>query len=213
MRHSLGFGVLLSFLVAGFAGHFYSMEYRKGLDTVRRPAAISPLDLSLSPEQVFDSTSKKRILAGAKAWKENGSVAITLGHFLAKGVDGKITDLCDMYDGVTLTFLAEGMAVSGTRPSMTIESRCLVGDTSDLTQPIWIPIEQIKGEKPSDVELRFTSPSDVFIKLKNIPAEEWPSHWILTDIKMTNTKEGRSIFIDTPTIYKLASFPISISWL
>ncbi len=215
MRFSLGFGVLISVVLAALATHFFSIEKFGDHGGFRQPASIPPNALNLYESDILDSAAKKRILAGTRAWKENGTMGVTVGHYIAKNVGGGTSQLCDLYQNISLTFTAEGMAVSGSRPTMTIEGACVMATNSQsngqMTAPLFIPLDQIQQEKPADLELRYTTPSDIVVRLKDIPGE-WPSYWVLTEIKMLNKKEGRSIAIDTATIYKLSAVPISISW-
>jgi len=210
MRFSFGLGIFLSVAAAAFVTHFVSTQKYSGRGGYRHPAAIHPNALDLTDEQVFDSALKRRILSGTRAWREDGNVAITLGHFVAR-MNGETKELCEIYDDISLTFAAEGLAVSGMRPTITIESPCHPGRDPAYTQVIWIPIDQIKGEKPADLDLRYTTPSDIFVQLKNIPGE-WPSYWVLTQLKMLNKKDGRMISIDTATIYKMSQIPVSMTW-
>lgn len=211
MRLSLGFGVFLAVVLGACLTRFYSVSHFSDRAGYRNPAAINPHDMDVSSDQATDSSSKKRVLSGTKAWKENGSVAIRLGHFIAKSLSGESSKLCDVFHDIALTFAAEGMATSGARPTMLIESACVASKDGNTTETIWIPVDQIKGEKPADSELRFTTPTDVVVKLKDIPGE-WPTYWVLKEIKLIDKKEGRSMTIDTPTIYRLSQIPISISW-
>ena len=211
MRLSLGLGVFLAVVCGAFLTRFYSVTHFSDRAGYRNPAAISPHLLDLSQDQVFDSASKKRVLSGTKAWKEDGAVAIQVGHFIAKGVNGESSQLCEIFHDLSLTFSAEGMAVSGARPTMIIEGACVASKDGSTTEAIWIPVDQIKGEKPADAELRFTTPSNIVVKLRDIPGE-WPTYWVLKEIKLLDKKEGRSMTIDTPTIYKLSQVPISFSW-
>ncbi len=70
---------------------------------------------------------------------------------------------------------------------------------------------QHASEKPSDLELRYTSPSDISVKLRDVEGE-WPTYWVLTEIKFSNKAEGRILTIDTKTIYKLSAVPLSLNW-
>lgn len=211
MRISLGLGVFLAIVVGAFATRFYSHQRFGNGGAYRHPAAIPPGLLDISSDQVLDSSMKKRILAGTKGWRDEGNFAVTLGHFIARGADGETNQFCELYKDIALTFSGEGMAVSGARPTMTVESPCLIAQDTDSTMPIWIPVDLIKSEKPVDAELRFTTPSDVMIKLRDLPGE-WPNYWILTEIKFLNKKDGRSVVIDKLSIYKMAAIPVSMTW-
>ena len=211
MRRSLGFGVLLAGILGACLTRFYSVSFFSDRVDFRYPAAIGPQSLDFPVEQVLDSSSKRRVLSGTKAWKDKGSIAIRVGHFIAKTMDGEPNRLCDVFHDIALTFSAEGMAISGARPTMMIESACVASRSGETTETIWIPVDQIKAEKPMDAELRFTSPSNVTIKLKDIPGE-WPNYWVLKEIKLIDKKGGSSMTIDTATIYKLSQVPISFNW-
>ncbi|MGE3974993.1 MAG: hypothetical protein AB7F59_10760 [Bdellovibrionales bacterium] len=206
---------ILFVAVAAFAGlsRIYSIsKHKTASNTNRVPASIPKMaDVSELTGSALETASKRRLLAGAKSILEGENFGVSLGHFITKGMDGRAAFACDVYDRVILTFAAEGIAVSGDRPSLTVETNCEVSQDVSRLATIWIPIQEIKSGKPVDSELKLTQPIDISIKLSNM-ISEWPAEWVLSKVKLYNRKEGKGIEMDSTNLYQMMSSPISMRW-
>jgi hypothetical protein len=178
----------------------------------RLPAAIPKIpDISELTGSALETAAKRRLLSGAKSIVEGDSFGVSLGHFITKGLDGRAAFACDVYDRVTLTFLADGIAVSGERPSLTVEANCDVASDVTRLATIWVPVGEIKNGKPVDSEIRVNEPSEVAVKLSNM-VSEWPSTWVLSNIKLSSRKDSKSIELDSTNLYQMMDSQISMRW-
>jgi len=194
--------------------HLSLMHWKESSATLfRRPASIPKVfDFSELQGTALEDAARKHLISDAKSIREKDRAGFYLGHFVTRNLDGKSALACDIYNRVSMTFLAEGMAMSGDRPSLTIDASCEVGDNVNQMEPIWIPIAEIMAQKPGNMELQLNSPKPITLKFQNIEST-WPTYWILSELKIYNRTDGRSISVDNTTIYKLSSAPLSMTWV
>jgi hypothetical protein len=172
----------------GIAGGSYIVSqslYR--FQTSRDPAAIRQVyDITHLHGSSLDKAMKERMLLGLETFKDDQGFGIGLGHFAFSLDSGEKVLGCRAYEKVILHFEAEGVAVNGEKPTMTVTGKC--NYSSDLTKidPLWIPIAKIFGERPSDGDFSdYDRP--VHITFNNM-ADEWPRKWVLTSMTVQGEK-------------------------
>jgi len=206
--------VFFTLILAAVTTRFFSIHKHKNQvgNSDRLPAAIPKVaDISELTGSALESAAKRRLLSGAKTILEGENFGVSLGHFITKGMDGRAAFACDVYDRVTLTFAAEGIAVSGERPTLTVEADCEATSDASRLATIWIPVGEIKNGPPVDAELRLTAPTDVLVKLSNMTSE-WPSLWVLSKVRLYNRKDSQSIDMDSTNLYQMMESQISMRW-
>lgn len=95
--------------------------------------------------------------------------------------------LCKTYGQIELQFIADGIAVAGETPQMTIKAPCEAGQDPAEMASITIPIDKIMAEKPKNAEYHFDGFSSKF-SFKNT-ADEWPRTWVLKTIQFVSGSE------------------------
>ncbi len=155
--------------------------------TARNPAAIRhAYDITHLRGSNLDAALKERLLSGVETFKDEQGVGIGFGHFAFSLDSGEKILGCRAYDKINLSFEAEGVAVNGEKPKMTVEGHCEY--SSDLTKinPLWIPARRIFGERPADGDFSdYDRP--VQVKFSNV-ADEWPRKWVLIGVSVIGEK-------------------------
>lgn len=178
----------------------------------RDPAAVRQVyDFSNLHGSDLIGAMKKRLLSGASVIRENQSLGVELGHFAMAKITGEKTLACQEFQQVTLRFEAEGIATSGERPVMEVEGACEF--TADMTKihPIFIPVDRILAEKPTDGEIQFREGRPVTLRFHGLP-EEWPRHWLLTSVRLTNSVEQRELLVDHAEVNQILGRPVMVNF-
>ncbi len=103
--------------------------------------------------------------------------------------------LCKTYAHIELQFVADGMAVAGESPQMTIKAPCEAGQDPAEMASVIIPIEKILSEKPKNAEFHFDGFNSRFT-FKNT-AEDWPRTWVLKTVQfVSDTSKSKLVRMD-----------------
>ena len=128
-------------------------------------------------------------------------VVIELAHF-QMSLDGNLgRNACDLYTEVVMTFVAEGVAISGEKPEMTIELPCLVGDRQGYLKAFKLPkteIVKMEMEESDDAKLLY---DDLVMRFRFIN-DFWPKMWKLSKIKWMPQNE-----LEAPLIMQAGDSP------
>ena len=167
------------FFVAGLALFFSVSE---DMLIQRDPAAIngkyfqlSNLSSSQIKQQLVHKVKIQTLAAGEKTLQ----------------LDGFSSAVCKSYSHIELTFEAEGVAVAGLPPSMTIKAPCLPGQDPANIAAVIIPFGKILSEKPRNAEFHF----DGFLAkfdFKN-SSDEWPKTWVLKTVHFKSAINGSKL--------------------
>jgi len=207
------FSAFLIFFAAAWGGRQFSMTHFHGeVAMPRTPAAIPKVfDYSHLEGEALNSALQRRLLTGTEFTKGQDGIELHVGHFVTNNTDGKPAFACDIYNRVTFVFQAEGFAVSGERPTLTVEGPCEMSNSMSETKPLLIPVDQVLAESPGNIELNYMEGLPVSLKFANM-TEEWPHQWSLSEIKLFNRNDGRSIILDSKNLRKLSSNPLTMVW-
>lgn len=187
-------------LFAAVAGFWAAAQSWKGTiyvtssylsDTNRDPAAINKkIDFSVQEGLDFLTSNKERLLTAAKMIVREEDVGVEFGHFLVEGADGKRKPACQsQYNWITLRFEAEGVAESGEKPSLEIESPCRQNeDDFSRLATLWIPVDRILGERPTNMDLSYPDQQEVNFKFDHMTSE-WPMRWTLHEVRLSREKQ------------------------
>lgn len=96
-------------------------------------------------------------------------------------LSGFSSSLCKTYGFIELQFIADGMAVAGEAPTMTIKAPCEAGQDPSEMASVTIPVEKILSQKTKNAEFHFDGFSPRF-SFKNT-ADEWPRTWVLRTVQ------------------------------
>lgn len=203
------FGLFLFAFSVGYGIMLHTSDWGP---ITRDPAAIRNVyDFSSLTGSDLTDAMKKRILAGASVVHEQQSLGVELGHFAMAKITGEKVLACQEFSRVVLRFEAEGIATSGERPVMEVEGACEFSDDMTKIQAIFIPVNKILAEKPSDGEIQYREGRPVTLRFKNI-TEEWPTRWLLTSVRLSHTGDQKEFLIDSEEVSHILGRPMMVTF-
>lgn len=168
------------------------LTYEKDAPVSRVPASIEPVfDFSTLEGKALNNKARERLLGSLEVNKssDKNTIVIEVGNFVLRNEQGDKDFACGYYDQVSLTFEAEGMAIDGERPKLTVQRSCEVGVNINQMVPIRIPLDKLLVEKPGETEFKFYDEGlPISIGLKHSPGT-WPRNWTLVGLKLSHSKE------------------------
>ena len=174
---------------------------------IRKDMGINKLD----GDELITAT-QRRLVSAARVLLQNDDVGVELGHFVTRDDKGDRQLACDFYDRVCLKFEAEGFASGGDKPVLEVEAPCKTASDITRIEPIWIPVQRILAEKPSDSDLTYPDQDGVHFKFREM-AGEWPAHWRLQAVRLYNEAEGgREVSLSGRDLRDLREKPIVLNW-
>lgn len=200
----------LTVFCACFALGFYFLNSNvEHFSISRDPAAVrSTFDFSHLKGDPLVEAVKARMISGFQLAKEADRIGLSLGHFAFINQLGNKTLACKEYEKVILSFEAEGVLVSGERPSMVLEGSCRFSEDLSRIRPLYLPVARILGERPADGEFNFRDENPVVVRFSNL-SDEWPRQWLLTSVSLQGTKE--KILIERNELRRLIGQPMVLN--
>jgi len=157
----------------------------------RSPASIQRVfDFSNLEGGALQAAAKHRLFNSIDVESSPGSTetSIRMGNFVLLNDKNQKDFACGFYDKLILEFEADGISVDGEKPKLTIEANCQVGENINFMKPIQVPVAKIKSQAPGNSEFKFFQNKEpITFKVSN-SAAQWPKHWVLSNVKLTNTK-------------------------
>ncbi len=168
----------------------------------RSPAAVRSMrDYSAIDRKALFSSVHRQMLEGAKIIKQQGQMALTLGHPLMKSSERNefacsVEGRPGLFDRVELSFTGTGISESGHQPMMTVESKCGSGGNLSELETIYIPMQDIVAAEAKDQEMQIFGDHPVMVRFNHIPGE-WPTGWVLSKVRFFREDDGEeSLTID-----------------
>lgn len=178
----------------------------------RLPAAIGKgMDFSALHGDALFMASQKRVIEEMSLMYDGDKVGVELGHFLTRDSTGQKQFACMKYSKVVLRFLAEGTAENGESPVMEVEANCVMGASAGKIAPIWIPTNQLKNEKPANMEYKLNDPQEVDFRFDHI-GSQWPKKWSLNSVSLLSEKTGEFLSINHQDIKGMLPKPVELNW-
>lgn len=163
---------------------FFSIS--EDLSTQRDPASIDGKIFQLS--SLSSAQIKNQLVNKIK-------IQATVAGEKSLRLSGFSSALCKTYGHIELQFAAEGIAIGGEAPRMTIKALCQSGQDPAEMASIIIPIEKILLEKPKNAEFHFDGFTSRF-EFKNT-ADEWPRTWVLKSVQfVSETSKSKLVRMD-----------------
>jgi hypothetical protein len=181
----------------------------------RNPASIGKAyDFSGLQGNLLNQAAKQRLLDGLNIHKDLQSNSIQLGNFVLLNEQNQKDFVCGLYNHVTLSFEAEGVAVSGEKPSLIIDAPCTVGGDIDSLAPIKIPYQKIKAQNPQSHDISLQQEDGAFIHIQSgNNSDSWPNQWSLTQINLTQDgSPSRILNINQQDIKGRINKPVLMNW-
>lgn len=178
----------------------------------RLPAAIGKgMDFSELKGDALFMASQKRVIEEMQLKYDGNSVGVELGHFVTRASNGQKQFACKKFSKVILKFVAVGVAESGESPIMEVEANCEIGPTAGTMAPIWIPVGQLRNERPANMEYRLNEPQPLGFRFDHI-GTNWPQVWSLTSVNLLSDKTGEVLSISQEEINDLRPEPVLLNW-
>ena len=182
----------------------------------RNPAAIRrTFDYSQFEGEPLKIRSLQRLIEGAEVVAKEGSVGISLGHFVTKGEDGRGQLACDYYGKVIMTFEGEGIMEFGEKPVLTIEAPCHISADINRIETIWFPFERIMSENSTParfLETSYPEQKGVYFKFDNMTSE-WPREWTLTSVRLySEVAAGREVSLPKSDLMSVIKNPLTLTF-
>lgn len=205
------FGFWIS--VSAWDGMVYVSDLKLKDLTGRVPAAIrKDLDFSRLNGAELMSASQKRLLTAARVITTSKNIGIEFGQFIIRSEEGQRQLACDFYDRVRVRLEADGMAVSGEKPSIEVNAPCATSSDLALTEPIWIPTEEILAGRAVDGEATFASVERTSFKFVNMTAQ-WPRRWAVTEVTLFRESDpGQVVHVDQSDMREFNRKPLILVW-
>jgi hypothetical protein len=184
------------------------------LTSKRVPASIDHhFDFSNLAGLNLEGAAKERLMKSVKIENAAHMSLIELGNFVLLDTNKEKAFACGVYDHVTLSFEAEGVAVDGGKPVLTVDSPCDVAGNINQLSPIKIPFEKIKLTSPALASgLSIPGEKNLKLQTKNAP-ENWPTHWVLTEITLSRTDASlQNLHISQDEVAYLKNKPVIMNW-
>ena len=182
-------------------------------ETSRKPAsATNRFDLSEIDANEFHKAFKYQLMSEALIITTPAEQGIRLGHFLMRGTDGQQVFGCQQYPYVELVFAAEGIAISGEIPKMTVRGPCLESDDQKTIEAFMIPLKKIFADSVEKSEFRFpiyNTREHITIHFKDV-VETWPTQWNLVTIKLYNQDPKDVLTMDGYEIISIMGEPMTL---
>lgn len=209
MKNSF-FSYLGIFLIGLWAGGQIVMSSWNGLvylamdskDKGRSPSGLPKrLDFYHLSGNAFTSQAKQRVVEEMQVMRDSGSVGIVLGNFAMKTEGGQRQLACDSFNQVEIVLEAEGVAVSGEKPTIVVRSPCnYTSDHIDQIAPIWIPLNKFRQEKPT--HFTETTENEVRYSFRSM-GHDWPEQWNVASVRLLNEDENRELAVGQGEILKM----------
>jgi hypothetical protein len=181
----------------------------------RNPASIAgAYDFSAYQGKTLMDAAKQRILDGLNVNRDSQSNSVQLGNFVLLNDQNQKDFVCGLYNHITLSFEAEGVAVSGEKPTLIIDAPCVVGTDINNLAPIKIPYQQIKAQNPKSHDLSVQQDGGGLLHIQSgNNSESWPNQWSLTQINLTqDSVPSRILNINQQDIKGYANKPVLMKW-
>lgn len=187
--------------------------YFQSVNDPRLPAAFDQaMDLTRLEGYSLEMAQKKQLIASHRVQDLNGEISFQLGNFVYEPREGTQSFICNEYDEIELVFLAEGMAVSGARPQMTIISKCMVDGNSTYLSPVFIPYKEIINLKATNQRLDYYTEFNADIYFSNV-SMVWPVSWSLNSVRIYNSHTMREgVNIQRSEVTEFNGEPLIINW-
>ncbi len=194
----IGVTAVFFFVVMGVGSYFVKSSWDGVVfvslsgraDRARGPAGIpKKIDFYHLSGSAFNKQARERIVEELRVVSNKDGVGIEFGNFAFRAKDGSRQLACDSLDRVTVTLVAEGMAVSGERPTIVVEGPCDYRN-SDLNKvaPVWIPVSKILKANPWGAETTIEE-GETKLTFSSI-GDSWPMQWEIASVRLHDQNDA-----------------------
>lgn len=179
---------------------------------IRRPASQNEVDIAVGfdlrqePPVSLYKQLKKRLIQQATWLSRPHERGLVWPNTQFLSSDHTETLFCEEYLKMKLIFQAEGLALSGEIPRMTLETNCPSNENEESLRAIWIPIKKIRQLKALNQSWGENGLQFTFSGLD----ESWPLEWSLIEAQFftNNGVDGILSFTGTE-VFTVLGQPLS----
>ncbi|MCB0370016.1 MAG: hypothetical protein KDD45_11480 [Bdellovibrionales bacterium] len=154
----------------------------------RDPAAIrQSYDFTNLRGTALEVAMRDRIVSQIEIVKNEEGFGLSLGNFAFKADNGQDFFSCQYFSKIIMVFEAEGVAVSGSKPTMEVAGPCQSSEDLTKISALMIPMSKLMLEKPQDGDINFNEAS-LSLHFLNLP-DSWPTQWNLIGIRMESQQQ------------------------
>ena len=169
-------------------GFFYSKPYK----VPKRQLASIPKNLHTDYSDLsggsFEKATIERLSKELHLTYQAEDINIHLPHFQMQ-VDGKRSrSACEHFQTIQIKIIADGVAVSGKRPSLTLRSPCIISENNYI-QSLQIPMAMFSGIKPSQMITRPVEYNQTLISSSSM-TDFWPDSWLISEVSFIPQKKS-----------------------
>lgn len=206
-------GISFWMSVSSWDGMIYVSDLKLKGGTGRVPAAIPKnLDFSRLNGAELMTASRRRLFSAARIVTSEHRMGIEFGQFIIRSNDGLRQLSCDFYDQVKVRLQAEGIAVSGERPQVEIVAPCTTSTDLALTNPIWIPTQEILASRVKDGKALYSTAKNSTFLFSNMP-RYWPTRWSVTEVVLfQENSPNTQVRVGQSEMHGLGKGPLLLDW-
>ena len=177
----------LLFIFVFSLGFFYSKPHKVN----KRQLASIPKDIHTDYSELSGGSLQKatmeRLSKELHITYQTEDINIHLPHFQMQ-VDGKRgRSACEHFQTIQVKILADGVAVSGEKPSLTLKSPCIIGENNYI-QSLQIPMVMFSEIEPSQMTTRPVEYNQTLISSSSM-TDSWPESWFISEISFISQEE------------------------
>ncbi len=184
----------MSKLLSGFS--LFVLVFIVGFWTVK-PQRIPQRQIASIPEYIntdysyllngsFKKAAMSRLLKDSYITEKSEDINIHLAHFRMR-VDGQNNrSACEYFKTVQVKFQAEGVAISGEKPSLTLEVPCVIGQNNYM-EPLKIPAQELL-KRDSFLGSSIYQYDQTKISISDM--DGWSPFWLMSEMSLIPQKES-----------------------
>ena len=181
---------ILLFIFVFAVGFFYSKPDK----VPKRQLASIPKNIHTDYSHLSAGSLKKatmnRLSKKLYITHHTENISIHLPHFQMQ-VDGKRgRSACEHFQTIQVKILADGVAVSGNKPSLILKSPCIIGENNYI-QSLQIPIVMFSTIKPSQMSTRPVEYNQTLISSSSM-TDFWPDSWLISEVSFIPQEKSDS---------------------
>lgn len=154
--------------------------------------ALRPLPSLIEADRDFEINAKIRMLQLLSVEKLEDEAHVAFGAF-ERQREGEVKNICDLYQQVSITVRAEGVAINGEPIEKTFARECRYLAATETISPVVIRKEDLR--QFADEELGF-----------------WPESWHVSSVRIFNSETGEFIEANSYEIIYVRGQAVAIAF-
>lgn len=180
--------------------------------TITTTNGTSYYDLSELTGKAFQKSAKIALSQGFQVQRSATTVGLTMGNFLMKNSQGSKVYACEVYPNLEITLQADGVAYSGSIPTITVRGPCVSSDDGQTIAALPLPLKNLYQNVRQNPQWRVPlgDRGEGFVVSAQHLYNEWPTVWNVVGVKLYNDQE--SIDMDGYEIISVLDQPLTLDF-